>query len=91
MFHVSQSTTAANLIHSEASLGKVYLKEMGIKPWCQIHLDFPPDPLDHIMSTYYGSRVEVHIYREAVLSSRILPLSGGMRFNTLSNFPEPVH
>lgn len=60
------SSTPLHRIHSEASLGKAYLKEMGIKPWRQNQPDFPPELLGHIMSTYYGGRAEVHIRREAV-------------------------
>lgn len=63
---LSLSGTPLHRIHSEASLGKAYLKAMGIKPWRQVQPDFPPELLGHIMSTYYGGRAEVHIRREAV-------------------------
>ncbi len=56
--------TFAHNIHSEASLGKAYLKEMGVKPWREVQTDFPNDLLGIIMSTYYGGRSEVHIRRE---------------------------
>ncbi len=56
--------TAAHKIHSEASLGKAYLRDMGIKPWRQMQPDFPPDLIGKIMSTYYGGRSEIHIRKE---------------------------
>ncbi len=58
--------TGAHKIHSEASLGKAYLREMGIKPWKILQPDFPPEMIGNIISTYYGGRSEVHIRREAV-------------------------
>ncbi len=56
--------TAAHSIHSEASLGKAYLRDMGIKPWHQVQPDFPPDMIGRIMSGYYGGRSEIHIRKE---------------------------
>lgn len=56
--------TASHSIHSEASLGKAYLRDMGIKPWRELQPDFPPDLIGKIMSAYYGGRSEVHIRRE---------------------------
>jgi hypothetical protein len=56
--------TDIHKIHSEASLGKAYLKEMGIQPWMQLQPNFPKDKLGIIMSTYYGGRSEVHIRKE---------------------------
>jgi len=56
--------TSAHKIHSEASLGKAYLREMGIKPWKQLQPNFPPEMIGKIMSTYYGGRSEIHIRRE---------------------------
>lgn len=53
--------TGAHKIRSEASLGKAYLREMGIKAWKQLQHDFPPEMIGRIMSTYYGGRSEVHI------------------------------
>lgn len=50
-------------IFSEASLGKAYLKEMGVKPWRELQPDFPPALIGSIMSSYYGGRSEVHIRR----------------------------
>ncbi len=56
--------TAPHQIHSEASLGKAYLREMGIQPWQKMQPDFPPDIIGNIMSTYYGGRSEIHIRRD---------------------------
>ncbi|WP_210484649.1 hypothetical protein [Microvirga antarctica] len=53
-------------LYSEASLGKAYLKTMGIKPWRDVQPDFPPHLIGHILSAYYGGRSEVHIRREIV-------------------------
>ena len=58
--------TPVHRIYSEASLGKAYLKAMGICPWRSQQPDFPPEMLGIIMSTYYGGRSEVHWRREAV-------------------------
>jgi hypothetical protein len=58
------SLTSPHEIFSEASLGKAYLKEMGIKQWRQMQPDFPPELIGIIMSTYYGGRSEVHIRRD---------------------------
>ncbi len=58
--------TPVHQIYSEASLGKAYLKAMGIHPWRRQQPDFPPEMLGIIMSTYYGGRSEVHWRREAV-------------------------
>ena len=58
--------TPVHRIYSEASLGKAYLKAMGIHPWRRQQPDFPPEMLGIIMSTYYGGRSEVHWRREAV-------------------------
>lgn len=56
--------TAAHNIHSEASLGKAYLRDMGLKSWRQVQPDFPPEITGHIMSAYFGGRSEVHIRKE---------------------------
>lgn len=56
--------TPAYSLGSEASLGKAYLRAMGIKPWMVVQPDFPPEIIGIIMSTYYGGRSEVHIRRE---------------------------
>jgi hypothetical protein len=50
-------------ILSEASLGKAYLREMGVKPWRELQTDFPNEMLGAIMSSYFGGRAEVHLRR----------------------------
>jgi hypothetical protein len=44
---------------SEASLGKGYLQEMGIKPFLACDPTFPRDIFGEILSAYYGGRAEV--------------------------------
>jgi hypothetical protein len=58
--------TPAHTIKSEASIGKAYLRQMGVLPWRQVQPNFPSHLLGLIMSTYFGGRSEVHIRREAV-------------------------
>jgi plasmid maintenance system antidote protein VapI len=52
--------TPVRRILSEASLGKAYLREMGIRPFLKKQPDFPPALTGKIMGTYYGGRTEVH-------------------------------
>lgn len=59
----SLKATPLHRIVSEASIGKAYLREMGVRPWRSLQPDFPPQTLGIIMSTYYGGRSEVHIRR----------------------------
>lgn len=61
--HDLKSTTMAKVL-SEASLGKAYLKDMGIKPLLKCQPDFPPALMGQILSAYFGGRSEVHIRRE---------------------------
>ncbi len=58
--------TPMEKIYSEASLGKAYLKQMGVKPWRKLQPEFPPELLGAIMSSYYGGRSEVRIRRDPV-------------------------
>jgi hypothetical protein len=58
--------TESYQIKSEASLGKAYLKEMGIHPWRALQPDFPPEQIGQIMSAYFGGRSEVHIRKQPV-------------------------
>lgn len=84
----------AHNIHSEASLGKAYLQEMGVQPWRPMQADFPPAMLGIIMSTYYGGRSEVHIRKTAVqilycdfmsMYPTVCTLMGLWRFVTAEN------
>src|SRR5262249_26552445 len=56
--------TPITRIYSEASLGKAYLRQMGIQPWRELQPDFPRELLGIIMSSYYGGRSEVHCRRQ---------------------------
>jgi transcriptional regulator with XRE-family HTH domain len=56
--------TEVSKIYSEASLGKTYLKQMGVRPLLELQPDFPSKLLGIIMSTYYGGRSEVHLRRK---------------------------
>jgi hypothetical protein len=51
-------------IYSEASIGKGYLRAMGIAPWRKVQPDYPPEMVGWILSSYYGGRSEVRIRRE---------------------------
>ena len=53
--------TPIHKVYSPASLGKSYLKKMGIKPFFEKNPDFPPEILGYVMSTYFGGRSEVKI------------------------------
>lgn len=56
--------TRLSQILSEASLGKAYLRQMGVRPWRELQPDFPKALLGAIMSSYFGGRAEVHLRRE---------------------------
>jgi hypothetical protein len=56
--------TEISKIYSEASLGKAYLRQMGVRPWQELQPNCPPGLLGIIVSTYFGGRSEVHIRRE---------------------------
>ena len=58
------SRTIPEKVYSEASIGKGYLKEMGVAPWRDVQADFPRDLLAKIMGSYFGGRSEVRIHRE---------------------------
>ena len=51
-------------ILSEASIGKSYLQEMGIRPFLSCEPSFPRERFGEIMSAYYGGRAEVRNRRE---------------------------
>lgn len=52
--------TPIHRILSEASIGKGYLREMGIRPQREMQPDFPAALIGQIMGTYFGGRTEVH-------------------------------
>jgi hypothetical protein len=61
-YHLTQ--TPLHTLHSEASVGKAYLKEMGIRPFMEVQPGFPRELLGAAMSSYFGGRSEVHIRRD---------------------------
>ena len=58
------SRTIPEKIYSEASIGKGYLREMGITPWRKCQPDVPRDLFAKIMGSYFGGRSEIRIRRE---------------------------
>lgn len=58
------STIEPKSLYSEASLGKAYLREMGIRTWREMQPGFPPEMIGQIISTYFGGRAEVNIRRQ---------------------------
>jgi len=64
-FYAYQLTqTPLHSLHSEASLGKAYLKQMGVRPFLEVQPDFPKELLGAAMCSYFGGRSEVHIRRK---------------------------
>ena len=55
--------TRLSQVFSEASLGKAYLRQMGVRPWRELQPDFPNALIGAIMSSYFGGRAEVHLRR----------------------------
>ena len=51
-------------ILSEASIGKAYLKQMGVVPLLGCQPDTPREGFGRIMSAYFGGRAEVRIRRQ---------------------------
>jgi hypothetical protein len=56
--------TRLSQVFGEASLGKAYLRQMGVRPWRDLQPDFPNALMGAIMSSYFGGRAEVHLRRE---------------------------
>jgi DNA polymerase family B len=61
--HALEETPLGKVL-SEASLGKAYLKHMGVRPLREVQPDFPGHLTGLIMSTYFGGRAEVRCRRE---------------------------
>ena len=51
-------------ILSEASLGKAYFKQIGIRPLFELQPDFPAHLTGKILSAYFGGRAEVRWRRD---------------------------
>src|SRR5208337_3125942 len=56
--------TPLGKVLSEASLGKAYLRQMGVRPFREVQPDFPDHLTGKIMSAYFGGRAEVRWRRE---------------------------
>ena len=52
--------------YSPASIGKAYLRRMGVRPPLERNPDFPREVLGHAMAAYYGGRAECRIRRVPV-------------------------
>ena len=51
----------ANKLYSPASIGKLYLEKLNIKPLLEKNPDFSKEIMGNLMSAYYGGRVETRI------------------------------
>lgn len=51
--------------YSEASIGKAYLRAMGIVPWEKAQPHYPRQTIANIMSAYFGGRSEIKIRRQS--------------------------
>ena len=56
----------AGRVYSPASIGKAYLRAMGVLPFEKRQPDFPPEIMGYAMTSYYGGRSECHIRRQPV-------------------------
>jgi hypothetical protein len=56
--------TQMGKILSEASLGKAYFKQIGIRPFFELQPDFPAHLTGKILSAYFGGRAEVRWRRD---------------------------
>jgi hypothetical protein len=63
MFNLPDSV---NRLYSPASIGKAYLRKMGIKSFIDMNPDFPKDILGYLMSSYFGGRTEVRIRNKSI-------------------------
>lgn len=52
-------STPLHRVLSEASVGKGYMKDMGVSPFLEKQPDFPRSLMGQIMSAYFGGRSEV--------------------------------
>ena len=56
----------ANKLYSPASIGKLYLEKLNIKPLLENNPKFPKEILGNLMTAYYGGRVETRIRKTPV-------------------------
>jgi hypothetical protein len=55
-----------NRLYSPASIGKAYLRKIGIISFIKCNPDFPKEILGYAMSSYYGGRTEVRVRNKAI-------------------------
>jgi hypothetical protein len=65
-YHRHPVDLQATKAYSPASLGKAYLRVMGIEPVLKRQPDFPKEVLGYAMNAYFGGRAECRIRRCAV-------------------------
>lgn len=53
-------------VYSPASIGKAYMKAIGIQPLHDKQPDSPSDVLGYAMASYYGGRAECHVRKTVV-------------------------
>ena len=56
----------SNKLYSPASIGKLYLEKLNIKPLLENDPDFSKEIMGNLMSAYYGGRVETRIRKTPV-------------------------
>jgi hypothetical protein len=59
-------TLQATRAYSPASIGKAYLRAMGIRPVLERQPDFPKECLGHAASAFFGGRTSAHIRKVPV-------------------------
>src|SRR5712692_5534675 len=59
-------TLQATKAYSPASIGKAYLREMGIKPILERQPDFPKKYLGYAQTAFFGGRTSAHIRKDPV-------------------------
>jgi hypothetical protein len=59
-------STQVTKVFSPASIGKGYLRDMGIKPVLQRQRSFPKKYLGYAQSAFYGGRTSAHVRKVAV-------------------------
>jgi len=63
MFNLNEDV---NKLYSPASIGKAYLRKIGIRSFIECNPDFPKEILGYAMSSYYGGRTEVRVRNKAI-------------------------
>jgi len=56
----------ANKLYSPASISKLYLEKLNIKPLLEKNPNFSKEIIGHLMSAYYGGRVETRIRKTPI-------------------------